>query len=85
MQRGKLLEDLAQSQNCFISSLRDPLKRKEVSAALLRAEPEQYSLKEWDYCISYLSGHKIQFMNIKDAREFLKQTGGFSGETGRGE
>lgn len=72
MVEGKLLEDLARKQNCFISSLRDPSERKKVYKALLQIDPSQYSLKEWDYCISYLIGQEIEFINVKNAIGFIK-------------
>lgn len=80
MPEGKLLEDLAKKQNCFISSLRDPSEQKRVCGALLQIEPDQYTLDEWDYCISYLVGHKIRFMTVKDAKNFIKQTDRFVNE-----
>lgn len=74
MANGELLENLAKKGNCFISSLKDPSKRKQVFAALLQIDPGQYSLEEWNYCISYLIGHRMQFTEAKDIREFIKET-----------
>lgn len=75
MPQAKLLEHLANTQNCFISSLRDPSGKERVFRALYQVDSGRYTLGEWNYCISYLIGHKIQFLTMKDAQDFVKQTG----------
>lgn len=74
MPQERLLEDLAKNQNCFISSLRGSSEQKKAYLDLLQFDPAKYDLEEWDYCISYLTGHELQFPNVKAAKEFIKQT-----------
>lgn len=71
MPEGLLLEELAAKADCFISSLRDAAERKRIFRIMLETEPERYSMQEWEYTISYLTGEKKIFADYDEMRRFL--------------
>ena len=74
MPEGKLLEELAAEADCYISSLRDEAERKRVYRILLEFDSKRYRLKEWEYCISYLTGEPVLFSDYDEVRRFLENS-----------
>ena len=71
MPGGKILENLAEMENCFISSLRDSSEIRQAFYTLEKADPMKYTLSEWEYSLSYLMGHPVKFDNYSDLSAFL--------------
>ncbi len=72
MSAGKLLDDLAEKEDCFISSLKAPFEKQKIIHIFQTIPPEQYSLQEWEYSISYLTGCPVHFFNYSELQGFLK-------------
>ncbi len=73
---GKLLEKLAAQAGCYISSLRDKSERERIFCLLRKMNPEEYSLREWEYTIVYLTEEKVSFTDYGELRRFLRETAG---------
>lgn len=71
MSEEKLLEDLADQAGCYISSLRDPLEQKKIFQSMLKIMPHRYSLKSWEYALSYITGEPIFFKDYCEMCHFL--------------
>ncbi len=73
MEKGILLEQLADLFGCFISSLRQP----EITAICLHylksLPPELFSLEEWKYTLLYLTGHPCPLLTYGDLPACLEQ------------
>lgn len=76
----QLLEDLAKNRSCFISSLKDKDMAEDIIRVLLQMDLESYGVRQCNYCISYLSGQKIQFHSVSEVRAFLQDRISHSGE-----
>lgn len=72
MPEGKLLDDLAKKEGCFISSLKAPSEKQKIIHIFQTIPPEQYSLQEWEYSISYLLGRTVHFPSYSKLQLFLK-------------
>ena len=73
LEKGILLEQLADLFGCFISSLRQP----EITAICLhylkRLPPELFSLEEWKYSLLYLTGHPCPLLTYEELPACLEQ------------
>ncbi|MCI1981851.1 MAG: hypothetical protein LKJ45_01665 [Oscillospiraceae bacterium] len=68
-----LLDKLAEQNDCFISSLKEPSMIQKTLRNLFQIKFEDYSLKQWNDCLSYLFGVKPQFRTECEIWEFLKK------------
>ena len=71
MSDGELLEYLADRANCYISSLRDPWEQKKIFQLMLEITPHRYSLKSWEYTLSYITGAPVFFKDYCEMCHFL--------------
>lgn len=73
MSEGKLLDDLAKTEGCFISSLKAPSEKKKIIQLFQKIPPKQYSLQEWEYSIAYLLGRTVHFASYRKLQAFLNE------------
>jgi hypothetical protein len=73
MPEEELLENLARSRGCFISSLKDGSTMDATLRALLEIDPGRYGMPEWNYCFSYLFGREFSFHTQEEVQEFLHE------------
>ncbi len=73
-----LLDDLAGLANClYLSELRRPEIRIRLGELISRLEEKEYSLKEWEDAVHYLTTCSIRFETVSQARHFfLSSLGG---------
>jgi hypothetical protein len=68
-----LLDKLAEQNDCFISSLKEPSMIQKTLRNLFQIKFEDYPLKQWNDCLSYLFGVEPQFHTEREIREFLRE------------
>ena len=71
--KGELLENFAQQNYCFISSLRDAGTLMGYQHELLSMDLRQYSLEECNYSLSYIFGEDLSFQSYEEIEEYLRQ------------
>ena len=71
MSEGELLEDLADRIGCYISSLRDPANQRKIFQLMLEIKPCRYSLKSWEYTLSYITGEPVFFKDYCEMCHFI--------------
>lgn len=74
MPREGLLEVLANRRGCFISSLRSTSGMRETLQALQQIDGSEYDLKEWNDCLSYLSGGNVELVSKDEIAGYLEET-----------
>lgn len=71
-EQKKLLEYLAEEAGCQdLSELSTGFWLPVACFIAGTVKPDQYSLKEWNHAVRYLTGKKIRFCTPKQAQEYL--------------
>ena len=72
--RGKLLDDMAARNGCYISSLRGPFEQMQCLCRLRATAVETYSLEEWSYSLSYIMGEPLRFESFDAVTAYLEKS-----------
>lgn len=68
-----LLENLALQSDCmYLSDLHSPIFLPGIRRALCCISPEQFTLREWQDAVAYITGEQISIESPEQAAEYLK-------------
>lgn len=67
-----LLSEIQQITSCFyISDLRIIRPNQNICTLIALIPDKKYPLSEWNEAISYISGRKLNFSSVKEAKHFF--------------
>ena len=68
------LDELAKNNHCFISDLRlDPLLRREALRQLMEHGESDFSARQWQEAVNYLTGSDLRFKNSAEAKRYVER------------
>ena len=70
---GKLLEELAQRGNTYISDLKYAAEPLDILLLLQEVNCRAYSLEECNYSLSYIFDQELLFHSYKEVERFLEK------------
>ena len=70
--KEKLLEDLAEQNQVFISDLKDEAYFQVILHHLLEIPSDNYTVEEWNYALSYLFNKETIFQTRGEILSFIE-------------
>lgn len=68
------LDELAKNNHCFISDLRlDPFLRREALRQLMEHGESDFSARQWQEAVNYLTGSDLRFKNSAEAKRYVER------------
>ena len=69
-----LLDRLVELEPCeYLSELKEPRMRPAVLRALARLDPNDYTVGQWNYVLSYITGEEIDIHSVEAVVAFMDQ------------